>query len=264
MNTRFSSRRKFVTDAAKGIGLFGISSSLQAAVSGAAQTKKKIVVVGGHPDDPECGCGGTAAWLTSMQHDVTFMYFTTGEEGIEGKTWEEAAAIRKKECMESCKILNTKPLFAGQIDGESVLGNPEMAKFEQLLFAEKPDIVFTHWPIDSHKDHQLASVLTMQAFMESSEKFALYFYEVCTGYQSFLFNPTDYVDISKYEEQKMKALACHASQDIVVDGKYTQNMIDCGHPAMQDFRGREFGVRAAEAFVRFTGKGFGMIRELAG
>ncbi len=71
-----------------------------------------------------------------------------------------------QECKEACKVLGTKPLFVGQVDGESVLGNPELAKFEQLLYAEKPDIVFAHWPVDSHKDHQLSSVLTMQSWME--------------------------------------------------------------------------------------------------
>jgi LmbE family N-acetylglucosaminyl deacetylase len=62
-----------------------------------------------------------------------------------------------------------------------------MAEFEKLLYAEKPDIVFTHWPVDSHKDHQLASVLTIQSWLKATEKFTLYFYEVCIGEQSFLF-----------------------------------------------------------------------------
>lgn len=231
--------------------------SLLAAPTGKPAEKKKIVAVGGHPDDPECGCGGTVAQLVKLGHEVTLMYFTNGDEGIEGKSQQEAAAIRKKECIEACKILGTKPLFVGQVDGESVMGNPEMAKFEQLLYAEKPDLVFTHWPIDSHKDHQLASVLTMQAWMEATRKFALYFYEVCMGYQSFVFHPTDYVDITGFQEQKMKALACHASQGIVANGQYTKMFLDCGHPAMEDFRGRELGVHAAEAFIRMTGRGFG-------
>jgi LmbE family N-acetylglucosaminyl deacetylase len=53
-------------------------------------------VVGGHPDDPESGCGGTAATLAKLGHEVTLMYFTTGEEGIEGKTWEEALFVNRK------------------------------------------------------------------------------------------------------------------------------------------------------------------------
>jgi LmbE family N-acetylglucosaminyl deacetylase len=258
MKNKINSRRQFVKNSLAATGAITLPFLLNAQVE--KQTdKKKIVVVGGHPDDPECGCAGTVARLVKAGHAVTLMYLTTGEEGIENKTWEEAAAIRKKECIEACKVLGAKPLFVGQIDGESVLNNTEMAKFEKLLYNENPDIVFTHWPIDEHKDHQVASVLTIQSWKEAAQKFALYFYEVCIGYQSFIFHPTDYVDISDFEEQKKKALACHASQDIVVNGAYTKNMIDCGHPAMQDFRGRELGVRAAEAFVKMTGRGGGAL-----
>ncbi len=254
MNKISGSRRRFVKNAFSGLSLLTLPSLLQAQQN-EPYKKSKIVCVGGHPDDPECGCGGTIAKLTNAGHEVTLMYLTSGDEGIEGKSWEEAATIRKKEAAEACKILNAKPLFVGQIDGESVLNNVEMAKFEKLIYAEKPDIVFTHWPVDSHKDHQVASILTMQSWMEATEKFTLYFYEVCIGEQSFIFHPTDYVDITDYAEQKKRALACHVSQDIVVDGSYTKNMIDCGHPAMQDYRGREAGVHAAESFIKMNGRG---------
>ena len=222
--------------------------------------KKKIVVVGGHPDDPECGVGGTVPLLIRAGHAVTLMYFTNGDEGIAGKDHEAAAAIRRNECLAACRVLGAKALFVNQIDGESVITNPEMARFQQLLYAEKPHVVFAHWPIDSHKDHQLSSVLTMQSWMETPQPFTLYFYEVCLGYQSFLFHPTDYVDISETQAQKWKALACHASQHIIgPDGRYTKDMEDCGHPAMELFRGREMGVRAAEAFIRMTGRGAGKL-----
>lgn len=243
-----------------GLGMLTLPFLLQGQTNSSDVEKRKIVVVGGHPDDPECGCGGTVAKLTMLGHQVTLMYFTTGEEGIEGKEWEEAAAIRKQECIEACKALEAKPLFVGQVDGESVLGNPELAKFEQLLYAEKPDIVFAHWPVDSHKDHQLSSVLTMQSWMEAKNPFTLYFYEVCLGNQSFIFHPTDYVDITETQKIKWKSLACHKSQGIIGnDGKYTKTMYDCGHPAMEDFRGKELGVHAAEAFIRMTGRGFGKL-----
>ena len=255
MEKKINSRRNFLQNTLAATGSFGllsISGVLQAQPAKNPADKKKIVVVGGHPDDPESGCGGTVAKLTTLGHDVTLMYFTTGEEGIEGKTWEEAGAIRKQEAIEACKILHAKPLFVGQIDGESVLGNPQMADFEKLLYAEKPDIVFTHWPVDSHKDHQLASVLTIQSWLEAKEKFVLYFYEVCIGEQSFLFHPTDYVDITETQAQKRKALYCHVSQD--PPGIYA-----CGHAAMEEFRGRELGVYAAEAFIKMTARGFGKL-----
>jgi LmbE family N-acetylglucosaminyl deacetylase len=54
--------------------------------------------VGGHPDDPESGCGGTLARYTAVGHTVTIIYLTRGEVGIQGKAHEEAAAIRSREC----------------------------------------------------------------------------------------------------------------------------------------------------------------------
>jgi LmbE family N-acetylglucosaminyl deacetylase len=249
------SRRTFVKNTVAGTGLLSLSSM----VFGAVQ-KKKVVVVGGHPDDPECGVGGTVPLLVKAGHEVTLMYFTNGDEGIAGKSHEEAATIRRNECIQACKLLGAKPLFVDQVDGESVITNSEMTRFQRLLWNEKPHVVFAHWPIDSHKDHQLSSVLTIQSWMEAPEKFTLYFYEVCSGSQTFLFHPTDYVDITGTQQLKWKALACHSSQKIIgADGKYTQAMADCGHPSMEDFRGHEIGTHAAEAFIRMTGRGMGQI-----
>jgi LmbE family N-acetylglucosaminyl deacetylase len=252
-----SSRRAFMKKS--GAGALSLPGLLHASL--ASQTaKKKIVVVGGHPDDPESGVGGTIPLLIRSGHEVTLMYFTNGDAGIEGKSHAEASAIRREESLEACKVFGTKALFVNQVDGASVITNAEMARFQNLLWAEKPDVVFAQWPIDSHKDHQLSSVLTIQAWMDAEPSFTLYFYEVCLGVQSFLFHPTDYVDITETRAIKMKALACHVSQRIVgPDGKYTQGFIDCGHPSMEDFRGRELGVTAAEGFVRMTGRGIGKL-----
>ena len=84
---------------------------------------------------------------------------------------------------------------------------------QQMIAHEKPSVVFTHWPIDSHKDHQAASLLTMQAWLRAGKPFELYFFEVCTGSQTMGFKPTDYVDITTVQEQKRKAVYCHVSQD---------------------------------------------------
>src|SRR5689334_913459 len=91
----------------------------------AAQTAKsaglKVVCVGGHPDDPESGCGGTLARYTEGGNRATVLYLTRGEAGIRGKSHEEAAAIRSAEAEAACKILGAKAVFAGQIDGATEL-----------------------------------------------------------------------------------------------------------------------------------------------
>ncbi|HZX58457.1 MAG TPA: PIG-L family deacetylase [Mucilaginibacter sp.] len=249
MESSSHTRRNFVKTT--GLGLLTLPALLQArplSTSG----KKKVVCFGGHPDDPESGCGGTLAKLVNLGHDVTIIYLTTGEAGIEGKTHNEAAAIRKQEAINACAILKVKPVFAGQIDGATIMDNEWLVKVQKMIADEKPDLVFTHWPIDSHKDHQIASLLMIQTWVRSSQKFPLYFFEVCAGEQTMTFRPTDYVDISETQEQKRKSVYCHVSQD-------PPGIYGCGHTAMEDFRGRELGVKAAEAFVYMTGKGMGSV-----
>jgi LmbE family N-acetylglucosaminyl deacetylase len=241
---RYSSRRKYLQTSLGSLGLLTLPANLQA--SGTPAKKMKIVCVGGHPDDPESGCGGMLAKLSALNNDVTIIYLTKGEAGITGKSHGEAAAIRSTEALAACKILNVKAVFAGQIDGDTVVNNQSVDEVKKLIAAEKPDIVLTHWPIDSHKDHQAASLLTIQTWMRSKEKFELYFFEVCLGQQTMVFHPTDYVDISNVQEQKRKAVFCHTSQD-------PDSIYSCGHASMEDFRGREIGVKAAEAFVHMTG-----------
>ena len=246
MNQTSNSRRQFVKNISAGIGLATLPSLLTGQATN-NKGKKKVVCIGGHPDDPESGCGGTLAKFSKQGHDVTIIYFTTGEAGIEGKSYSEAAAIRKQEAINACKILKATSIFAGQVDGNTVVNNEWVEKMTTLIESEQPDIVFTQWPLDSHKDHQAASLLTIQAWLRTKDKWPLYFYEVCAGEQTMIFHPTDYVDITETQQQKKEALYCHVSQD-------PPSIYDCGHAAMEDFRGREMGVHAAEAFIKMNGR----------
>lgn len=241
-----NTRRQFIKNTGGGLGLATLPSLLFAQRNTQA-ANKKIICVGGHPDDPESGCGGTIAKLRKAGHEVTIIYLTTGEAGIPGKSHNESASIRKQEAINACKVLDAKPVFAGQIDGDSVCNNEWVIRMQKLIANEKPDIVFTHWPLDTHKDHQVASLLIIQSWVRDSQKFSLYFFEVCTGEQTFIFHPTDYVDISDTQEQKRKAVYCHASQD-------PDSIYSCGHAAMEEFRGRELGVKVGEGFIRMSGK----------
>lgn len=241
----YSSRRKFIQTTITATAGMSLVSYLNA-MSLPAAINKKVVCVGGHPDDPESGCGGTLAKFIKAGYEVTIIYLTSGEAGIKGKTHEEAASIRTKEAIAACKILEAKPVFAGQIDGDTVISNEWFNKIKKLIEAEKPAIVFTHWPIDSHKDHQAASILTIQAWMKSDRSFELYFFEVCAGAQTMSFKPTDYIDITDTRELKRKAVYEHISQ--VPESIY--NAVDCNHALMEQRRGKEINVTYAEAFVR--------------
>ena len=205
----------------------------------------KIVCTGGHPDDPESGCGGTLARYTALGHAVTILYLTRGEAGIAGRSHAEAAAIRSAECAAACKILGAKAVFAGQIDGATVVDSKAAESFGRMLAAERADVVLTQWPIDTHPDHQAASLLTFRAWQAGGRGFDLFYYEVNLGSQTMGFHPTAYVDITAVREQKKAALFAHKSQD--GEAIYRRH-----HQPMEIFRGREAGIAAAEAFVHLA------------
>lgn len=243
MNENKISRRSFFNHSLAGIGSLPLASVFDKNIH--FDKPLKVVCVGGHPDDPETGCGGTLAKFANAGHQVTIIYLTNGDAGIKGTKPEEAVKIRTQEAINACKILNAKAVFAGQVDGNSVVDNNWYTKIQKLLEAENPDIVFTHWPIDSHKDHMAASILTQKACIQLGQKFPLYFFEVYTGSQTQNFHPTDYVDISDTQPQKKKAVFCHASQGFVTDAFYHRF-----HGIMEDFRGISISVKAAEGFVK--------------
>ncbi len=115
----------------------------------------------------------------------------------------------------------------------------------KLLSAENPDLLFIHWPIDTHMDHQVASLLAIRAWMALSRRPRLYFFEVNSGSQSQGFLPNTYVDITPVLEKKKAALFAHVSQD--GQGIWRQH-----HEIIANWRGREAGVAAAEAFVHLN------------
>src|SRR5881296_4269015 len=164
-------RRSFVTQSLAAVAPAMVAANslpLMSAPAASGAARMTVVCVGGHPDDPESGCGGTLVRYAALGHAVTVVYLTRGERGITGKSLDEAAAIRSAECAAACKIIGAKPLFFGQIDGATEVTRAHVDAMRRLLSAANPAVVFTHWPVDTHMDHQVASVLTIRAWMEAA------------------------------------------------------------------------------------------------
>ncbi len=204
--------------------------------------KLKVLVVGGHPDDPETGCGGTMARYASEGHDVVAVYLTRGEHGIKGKSPEETARIRSGEAQAACRILGARPVFVGQTCSHTEITNDRYEEFKGIVQTEAPDLLFAHWPIDSHRDHRAASTLSLDAWLGLDRRFDLYYYEVYSGLQTQNFSPTHYVDITATEPRKKSATYAHASQN--------PEQLYKLHDLMNRFRGTESRCQYGEAFVR--------------
>ena len=241
MQTGDLSRRGFVKQSAL---VAAATLPLPAAGDAAHNASLRVVCIGAHPDDPESGCGGTLARYAAVGHAVTIVYLTRGERGIDGKSLDEAARIRTAESETACRIIGAKPVFFGQIDGATEFTRAHVEAMSRLLADEHPDILFTHWPVDTHMDHQVASMLTIRAWMRRGAG-SLYFFEVDTGDQTEGFFPNTYVDVSAVMEKKKSALFAHVSQD-------GQAIWREHHEIMAQWRGREVAVPAAEAFVHLN------------
>ncbi len=98
-----------------------LGASAPFTATGEPAKKLKIIVAGGHPGDPEYGCGGTIAKFTGEGHDVTLLYLNRGEKGCAQKTALDCASTRVSEAQQACRILNAAPRFASQIDGEAIV-----------------------------------------------------------------------------------------------------------------------------------------------
>ena len=238
---------KLTGAAVAGSTIFGIDAiasdkSSDTPASSKANKPKKALVIGAHPDDPESCCGGTMVMLRKAGWDVVSVYMTKGEAGIKGKSHEESSAIRVKEATEACKLLDVRPVFLTQIDGSCIVDANRYKEMRDIIDAEKPDVVFTHWPMDSHADHRVCYTLVFDAWRRLGYNFELYFFEAMNGIQSQLFYPTDWVDITPAAETKRKAMFCHTSQE-------PESWYDESHGQMELFRGLEYRCKRAEAFV---------------
>jgi LmbE family N-acetylglucosaminyl deacetylase len=222
-----------------GAGALAASSAFGGSASGAVDEdnsrKMKVIVAGGHPGDPEYGCGGTIARLTRLGHEVVLLYLNDG-------AWPPASAsTRIAEAKKACELLRARPAYAGQVNGNAVVDKQHYEAYLKIIESENPDVVLTQWPIDNHRDHRAIAMLTYDAWLQSKKHFALYYYEVSDGEDTLQFSPTHYIDISTTDSVKRAACYAHASQ---TPGRYY---------ALQDqvalFRGVEGGYKRAEAFV---------------
>lgn len=199
-----------------------------------------IVCIGAHPDDAESGCGGTLARLAQLGHNVTILCLTRGEAGIRDSERHITATIRTAEAERASGLIGTRIVFANQIDGQTDSDVQRSFEFSRLLSSLSPDIVFTHWPLDTHRDHRTAAVLAYEAWQRSGESFTLVYYEVMAGIQTHHFEPNHFVDVTSTSSLKRDSIYAHASQG---PGRFYPY-----HEEMEKRRGAQSAAERAEAF----------------
>lgn len=199
-----------------------------------------VVCVGAHPDDAESGCGGTLAKFATLGHHVTILCLTRGEAGIRDSEGHVTAVLRTAEAERGGKLIGARVVFANQVDGQTESDVRRSLEFSRILASLTPDIVFAHWPLDTHRDHRTASVLAYDAWQRVGESFTLVYYEVMAGIQTHHFEPNHFVDVSSTWALKRDSIYAHQSQR---PGRFYPY-----HEEMEKRRGEQSEIERAEAF----------------
>jgi LmbE family N-acetylglucosaminyl deacetylase/alpha-beta hydrolase superfamily lysophospholipase len=209
-----------------------------AARAGGPDRRLKVVVFGGHPDDPESGAGGLVAALSGQGHEVICAYGTAfrGDRTFFGRPEGE---VRRAEAAAACKLLGATPKFFPYAHDRLVADETTLKEVSAWLDEVKPDVVVTHWPLDTHPNHQAVSSLVWRCYRRQGG-WNLYFFEVMTDQQTVAFRPELYLDIAPFRDLKRRALNEHRSQEPAAIWK--------AHEAMHRRRGAECGVEFAEAY----------------
>ncbi len=198
-----------------------------------------VVIVGAHPDDPESACGGFAAQAIRQGHTVVFAYLTSGYlDQCYGD--RPVVEVREEEAQAACTLIGSEPRFLRLQDADVQYNQETLARVSEFLDETEPDVVLTHWPLDTHADHQATGVLVTQYALARPD-IALVYYEVLFGEQSFAFEPNRFIETTDVAPLKKRATECHKSQDVPEWWHW--------HDLTELSRGAQIRVERAEGYI---------------
>ncbi len=188
---------------------------------------KRVLFVQPHPDDNQIGAGGTIAWLRSLGVEVYELTVTDdryAEPEYIGKE-NEVQTVRQKEALAAQQMLGMKNAgFLGFADKNDASEREISLKIVEVIRELKPDFVLTADPNlanECHSDHIKVGNAVKYAVMDAQCDFYPEFIDgkkrddawKCKGVGFYYTSePNTLVDITEFEELKMKAIKCHVSQ----------------------------------------------------
>jgi len=165
-----------------------------------------ILAIGAHPDDIEEGCAGYLIKKQAQGHRIGHCLVTDGSN----RGLKEIRDVEQKNALN--KFPSTVKSWSLEYVDCLTEGNLQdiIEDLEKIINEFKPDIIFTHFPEDTHHDHRLISKATLEA---GRYKGRIFFYEsaITRG-----FEPTHYCDITSHIDTKMEIISCFESQREVI------------------------------------------------
>lgn len=194
---------------------------------------RKILAVGAHPDDIDIGASGTIAKYIQEGYKCHYLVLTGGCKGSEDPkiSRDDLIKIRKSEQQKAADLLGaTKVTFLDFVDGELENSHALKKQIVKIIREVKPTTVICWDPtlyydqnrmFVNHPDHRIAGEATMDSVYPFARNARTYPELLDEGLGPHVveelllvnFSKANYfVDITKFMDKKLAALACHKSQ----------------------------------------------------
>ena len=220
--------------------------------------KKRILIVAPHPDDETLGCGGSAAKWAAEGHDVSVLIVSGHLPPLYDRSVYDRTIAEGRAAFE---ILGISLLRCLEVPATFVHREPVHTLNERIGAAISdfsPHVVLCSYP-DRHIDHRVIfdSVMVVTRPVGAAKSI-----EILAAYETLSethwnaphiepnFVPNWIVDITRFAELKLRALACYKSQIPEFPGSRSLEAAD----ALATFRGTQAGFARGEAFhiIRMT------------
>jgi N-acetylglucosamine malate deacetylase 1 len=194
---------------------------------------KRVLAIAAHPDDIEFRMAGTLLRLKEVGWELHYLNLSSGNCGSTAMGSAETARRRRSEAQTAAELLGARwhPPFCRDL--EITYSVATLRRLAAVIRKVRPDVVLTHPPVDYMEDHtatcRLAVTATFSRGMPNfrtvppvkpySEPVTIYH---CTAHGladplGRPMAPDRYVDTTTVHEQKLRALAAHASQQEWLD-----------------------------------------------
>lgn len=188
---------------------------------------KRVLFVQPHPDDNQIGAGGTMAYLKSLGIEVYELTVTDdryADVRYIGKE-NEVQTVRQKEALAAQQMLGVKNAgFLGFADKNDATEREISLKIVEVIRKIQPDFILTADPnlaSECHSDHikvgNAVKYAAMDApfgfypsFKDGKEREDVWSVKGIGFY--YTDKPNTIIDITDFEQLKMKSIKCHVSQ----------------------------------------------------
>jgi len=213
-------------------GLMTVTAEEEQTAPQADAEPRRALVVAAHPDDPEFGCGGTAALWSRDGWEFYYLVATDGSKGSGDPDMDpqRLVALRQEEQREAARRLGVKDVFfLGFTDGELSYGRDLVAGIVRYIRVLKPYAVFTHDPeavivrdsFVNHVDHRTTGLAAIDAVYPAARDRLNFPEQIREGLEPhnvkeiYIWGSERAnfdVDITEIVEDKIHALLAHQTQ----------------------------------------------------